>query len=1009
LIRRIAAVSLFTCVFGSAGTASADSLLASIAIEAGPLPNSLQSLERQTGIELLFDSSVVRGLQSPAVVGSLKTEDALKELLAGTTLSVRQSNSGAWIVERPSAAPLERPDAAVPEILVVGQNTQNADIRRFENDIQPYVVVTKDKIVQAHRDDLEQYFRSRVTADTQIRPAQDVIVGGKSSKINLRGLGQNSTLVLIDGRRMPSLPASGDGFGQADLNSIPLHAIDRVEVLTGAAGGIYGYGALGGVVNVVLDRSSRGLDLHYTGGVTSRGNGGRQSIEASFGQTFNEGSTDVVVFAGYSKSDPLLYGDRPFAARDRRLTMQNLEPPHLMGDQAYGNSITVTTFAPNLTFKPEYGGTTLPTTFTYLPAGFSGDTAALVASFTEHAGQADSSVPASIARSDLTLNPESKSLFANIRHRFGNGLEAYADVVRLHSSGHSNDPTNSVGGSLSPDSPANPFTDFVFIEFPVTQLGDGPSFGTLWTQQIDSARYTGGLQTELPFDWRGTVEVGRSTSRFWGTMGGYYTLNRLNLFGDPSDPAIDPFGDWTTLQRAVAQDPYHWQLGKSYRNRSRDDSLRLAGPLFDTAAGPTTLTLLAERRAEKFLPAADSTLDNLTGEDAATLLPVAGYSIGTDSISSELRASLFDVELQLAARRDEQTSSFARNVYGDEGARLHAEFAGTTYTVGAKYSPWNWLMIRSSYATGDQPPEFDALRVNDPQTAYFTGFEDPKRANRDVAEDGPVVFESGGNTALEPVHVSTLFYGAVLTPFGPDAARFSLDYSLIRKSRDVVYVVADIIMEHEDDFPQRVTRAPLTDEDRALGYTAGRVLVLDARYLNGARAEVKTLDARAEWPMALFGGRLRLYADATYHMSNQTQNLYEPAIQNSNYLDGPLKWRANGGIEWSTELLTIGANVQYFGHYLVARQNGNSTDEYNLMVQGSDHIPSQTYVDLQASWRVPAPWFGSSNDLTMDFGIVNVLDQAPPRQSRLIDFGPGYSRYGDPRMRRFELGLNAHF
>src|SRR5262249_38276166 len=153
--------------------------------------------------------------------------------------------------------------AVVPEIMVVGQRTQNADIRRFENDVQPYTVVAKAQIVNAHRDDVDQFFNSRITANTQAIPPSLSQSGDPLSAIDLRGLGPQNTPVLIDGRRMPQIPASASDFRQADLNAIPLHAIQRIEVLTGAAGGIYGFGALGGVVNVVLDRDSRGFELHF--------------------------------------------------------------------------------------------------------------------------------------------------------------------------------------------------------------------------------------------------------------------------------------------------------------------------------------------------------------------------------------------------------------------------------------------------------------------------------------------------------------------------------------------------------------------------------------------------------------------------------------------------------------------------------------------------------------------------------------------------------------------------
>src|SRR5262245_17393274 len=199
-----------------------------IRIRPGPLPHGLQTLERQTGIELLFDHAVVSEVEAPAVQGSLTPEAALRELLAATDLRARRADSGAWILERPAAAPLARPDAEVPEILVVGQRTQNADLRRFENDVQPYTVATKAEILRAHRDNIDQFFTSRITANTQVVPTSTSQGGDTASEIDLRGLGSEATIVLVDGRRMPGIPFSSTGFHQSDVNPIPLHAIKRV-------------------------------------------------------------------------------------------------------------------------------------------------------------------------------------------------------------------------------------------------------------------------------------------------------------------------------------------------------------------------------------------------------------------------------------------------------------------------------------------------------------------------------------------------------------------------------------------------------------------------------------------------------------------------------------------------------------------------------------------------------------------------------------------------------------
>jgi outer membrane receptor protein involved in Fe transport len=986
-----------------------------VSIGAGPLPQSLQTLERQTGIELLFDSSSIIGLQSPAVRGNLSTEGALRQLLAKTDLTVRRAESGAWIVERPAAPPLARPDAVVPEILVVGQRTQNADIRRFENDVQPYTVVTKAEILGAHRDDVDQYFTSRITANTQVVPTGLSQSADTGSAIDLRGLGSENTLVLIDGRRMPRLPISGTGFRQVDLNAIPLHAIKRIEVLTGTAGGIYGFGALGGVVNVVLDRDSRGLELHVTGGISSRGDAGRRAVEASFGHTSEDGRTDFTLFASHSQSDPLLVGQRGYAVRDRQLNAELLGQMALL-EQPHGNSVSVLGLGSNLVFKPEFGGAALPSDHTFLPTGFSGSAAALATTLTQHAGQMDFTLAEGDAHSDLGSNPRSDALLVNVRHRFSEGLEAYADAVVLRSRGESNNRRSDGSAIMSPTSPANPFTSYIAVYFPVSRMDQQVA------KRVESTRYTAGIMTKLPLDWRGTAEASLGSFRYTvSTFGQTPSQDFLFLFGNPSDLDVNPLGDWNAFQHAMTADPNRFSSGYTFHDHFSDDSLRLAGPVFSIGAGPTTLTLLAEHWKEDVPTSSQIDSSEFGGMTDTTLTPIFSRSSATTSLYAELRSRVFaasapapplqGLELQLAVRRDDERDDFARNPSGnDDAGRVHARFVGTVYTAGAKITPWPWLMLRGSYATGEQPPPLYALRERDQQITTGASIADPKRGGTYLGMDGPVLYKGEGDESLEAVRTSTAFWGTVLTPFGEDGPRLAIDFSRIRETRDLLSLTPDLVMAHEDFWPQRVIRAPLTDADRAKGYTAGRVIVIDTRDMNGAARNVDAIDAHAEWPLRFLNGRLRLYADATYQMNNREMGFFQPDMQSAGYFNGPLKWRANGGVDWSTDRLTIGTNLQYFGSSLVIQQGQLPIlNDLTVEAQGSRYIPSQVYLDLHTTWRFPIRDPAQSPELALDFGIINVLDRAPPRESSFIDMGPGYSRYGDPRQRRFELVLSGRF
>jgi hypothetical protein len=328
-------------------------------------------------------------------------------------------------------------------------------------------------------------------------------------------------------------------------------------------------------------------------------------------------------------------------------------------------------------------------------------------------------------------------------------------------------------------------------------------------------------------------------------------------------------------------------------------------------------------------------------------------------------------------------------------------------------------MLRGSYATGATPPPLASLVETVFTTNALNTFDDPKRGGRVAGSQAPVTFKVGGSPELGTVQASTASFGGILTPFGVDGPRLSLDYSRIRKTGDVFSPDQQLVINHEEAWPERVSRGPLTEADRARGFTAGPIIVLDTRAANAAGLKVDTLDARLDWRPSVLDGRLRLYGDATYYLRQSQTAPFQADVDLVGYLGRPLARRGNVGGEWSFGQATIGANLQYFGSYRIfpTGQPAFSVSQA-VALQGADRVPSQAYVDLHASWRGQLRLAGAPQDIRIDLGVINVFDKAPPRESTysLTQFSgfslagpPGYSRYGDPRQRRFLLTLSAAF
>jgi outer membrane receptor protein involved in Fe transport len=164
----------------------------------------------------------------------------------------------------------------------------------------------------------EMQLKQSNTAESLIRDIPGVVPGignavnngsGGFSTVNLRGLGDNRNVVLLDGTRI--VPATLTGV--VDLNDIPLALIERVDVLTGGESTTYGADAVSGVVNFVTRKNFAGLEADASEQLTQRGDGHVQRIDITTGANFDDGRGNVVLGIGYQKSDAVFAGDRGFS------------------------------------------------------------------------------------------------------------------------------------------------------------------------------------------------------------------------------------------------------------------------------------------------------------------------------------------------------------------------------------------------------------------------------------------------------------------------------------------------------------------------------------------------------------------------------------------------------------------------------------------------------------------------------------------------------------------------
>jgi outer membrane receptor protein involved in Fe transport len=137
-------------------------------------------------------------------------------------------------------------------------------------------------------------------------------VGNRTATVNLRGLGDNRSLVLLNGRRM--VPASSNGA--VDLNNIPTALVERVEVITGGASAVYGSDALTGAVNFLLRNDYEGLEVSTQYDVTEKGDGEVLNVNIAGGLRFAEDRVSLTGYFNYMDRQSVLAGDRTFTREE---------------------------------------------------------------------------------------------------------------------------------------------------------------------------------------------------------------------------------------------------------------------------------------------------------------------------------------------------------------------------------------------------------------------------------------------------------------------------------------------------------------------------------------------------------------------------------------------------------------------------------------------------------------------------------------------------------------------
>ncbi|GGC22594.1 TonB-dependent receptor plug domain-containing protein [Pseudoduganella buxea] len=775
--------------------------------------------------------------------------------------------------------------------------------------------------------------------------ASGLPTGGQASA-DLRGLGGDKTLVLLNGRRLASHPYDG---ASVDLNLIPVAALERVEVLRDGASAIYGTDAIGGVINFITRRSVQQATVtletvipEETGGRERRGN-----ITLGGGDLAKEGWA-VLAVADYHKQDVLTSQQRPFSAT-------GVIPSRGL------NETSGTTFPGNY-FDPvtEVQGNPYARTGCNQPLSVPHPTNGTCRQ--DYTRQIDS-LP----------EQERATLFG--RASFKLGADHTASLEVLHSENKVNSrtaPPPQTGLSLPSTSPYYPGNSG---GVPAQAGLSGAPLSVNWRpteagqREILSRgsgdRFLGSLEGIIA-GWDYQTGLSHSVSRSQEEFTNGYVADALFAAG-VANGVLNPFGLQNDAGRAYLATTALRGRVQDAKNAQTAFDLKASRELMEMGGGKLAVAFGTELRHEK--------AEFNVNRDIASQATSSGLSGSLPKSGSRTIQAVFG-EVSLPFTKELEASLAARyDHYSDVGSTTNPK-------ASFRYQPLQSFVLRGSASTGFRAPTL--FEKNAPQSRNDTSnsYNDPILCPNGVPQPGANPLRDcdlqqfklqGGNPNLQPEKSRTYAIGAVFEP--TQAVTLSLDYFNIRLREKIGALPEQTIYGNYARYADRFLRFPDGSPNAILDLNEN---------LGKVRTDGVDVSLTLRAPRTDFGG-LTFTLDGTWIHNYEYQNERDgDFIQNvGRYADNNVvfRWRHNASVTWRT-----GAWSATLAHnFKTGYEDQNLVDD-----QYRNHVPSYSLVNLSGTYT------GFKN-VTLTAGVKNIADKSPPFSNQGTVFQKGYDpRYTDP-------------
>ena len=910
------------------------------------------------------------------------------------------------------ATPAEQPDdgAATPDIVVTGTR-----LRSDAGRPTPVLREDADALLRAQPLGIAEALMQvpQFSGSVSPRARQGNPADGRGNFLNLRNVGVNRTLILLDGERLP--PTTVNGLVDTDV--IPELLVKRVDIATSGVSAVYGSDAVTGVVNFVLDPAFTGIAARVQSGISDRGDVPSRKASLALGTALADGRLHLSGSIERFESDGNTLGDRPLGPR-------NILAVGLSTAGAPGTAANPYVFADNTrvaVFAPGGRIVTGPAVLAgqqFDPSGrvVAFDPGVFAGSSTQIGGSAQA------FGTDRTLITGSRSTrgFAHVGYDLTPHLTAAIEGLWSNNRADVVAGVNFVTAPIFADNaflrpevaaafgPAN--LPFGFDPVSAFVCGNGSPAAACLVRvasdlsaprsRLDDTSYTlkARLKGELGGGWSfntayihgRTRQQQRTSNEFINTRlfaaldavrapgGGIVcrvTLTNPTLY--PGCVPYNPFGQGANAANRAAVEGYLFGSPLIRVVNTTDDALaNVTGTLGHTWAGPIRVAVGAEyraatlRRTSNADPSVAQVRTGIMGIDPAAP-PFVITNAGAASGSQNVKEANVEIEVPLARDTD-----FAHSL-SVTGAARRTDYSTSggvsTWKVGGVWEPAAGLLLRAARSRDIRAPTlFDLFAGGTSQRAALVD------AHCNCQPITGIDVVGGGNPGLRPEIANNLALGVAVKPRWLDGFSASVDYYDL-KIRDAITVLApaEIIQACETaggtgTACAAITR-PLPFSDRTAANAATRV---STRAINAAALSTRGLDIDVGYRTAVGASMLGAHLVANRVLRYVTQNsVGSPAVSQAGYADNSLttlvpKW--TGTLDLSLTSGPVFAHVAT--RYIDSLKLGLPAGTPGAFVYAQRRLPAVAYLDAGISRTIPAG--RATAELFLD--VHNLLDRDPP-------------------------------